>query len=279
MIPNDFEYYRPHFITEALQLYSNFYQQGKNSLYYGGGTEIITLGRFEEFFANSIIDIKEIPECNVIVRNQNYVIFGAALTLTRVSESNVFPLLSKTASRVADHTARNKITLGGNIAGEIPYREAVLPFLLADSIFVIAGMKGIRYVSIHSLFIERLRLNKGEFLLQVVTDIEYVGLPFYSVKKRKIEKIDYPVITLAALKKGNKIRMAFSGLCAFPFRSTAMETAINNNQLSVEDKIENTVLYIPAPVLDDIRGSRDYRLFVLRNILRDMLEHFEGGRF
>ncbi|WIK98800.1 FAD binding domain-containing protein (plasmid) [Bacillus bombysepticus] len=277
MIPSDFEYYRPHSITEALQLYSKLYQEEKNPLYYGGGTEIITLGRFGNLNTYSIIDIKEIPECNVLGRTPHHMVLGAALTLTRVSESNVFPLLSKTASRVADHTARNKITLGGNIAGEICYREAVLPFLLADSTFGIVGIKGMRYVSIHSLFIERLRLNKGEFLLQVLTDIEYIGLPFYSVKKRKLEKVDYPVITLAALKKGNEIRMAFSGLCAFPFRSTAMEIAINNNQMSVEDKIENTVLYIPAPVLDDIRGSRDYRLFVLRNILRDMLEHFEGG--
>lgn len=277
MIPSDFEYYRPHSITEALQLYSKLYQEEKNPIYYGGGTEIITLGRFGNLNTYSIIDIKEIPECNVLGRTPHHMVLGAALTLTRVSESNVFPLLSKTASRVADHTARNKITLGGNIAGEICYREAVLPFLLADSTFGIVGIKGMRYVSIHSLFIERLRLNKGEFLLQVLTDIEYIGLPFYSVKKRKLEKIDYPVITLAALKKGNEIRMAFSGLCAFPFRSTAMEIAINNNQMSVEDKIENTVLYIPAPVLDDIRGSRDYRLFVLRNILRDMLEHFEGG--
>ncbi|MED0903446.1 FAD binding domain-containing protein [Bacillus nitratireducens] len=277
MIPSDFEYYRPHSITEALQLYSKLYQEEKNPIYYGGGTEIITLGRFGNLNTYSVIDIKEIPECNVLGRTPHHMVLGAALTLTRVSESNVFPLLSKTASRVADHTARNKITLGGNIAGEICYREAVLPFLLADSTFGIVGIKGMRYVSIHSLFIERLRLNKGEFLLQVLTDIEYIGLPFYSVKKRKLEKIDYPLITLAALKKGNEIRMAFSGLCAFPFRSTAMEIAINNNQMSVEDKIENTVLYIPAPVLDDIRGSRDYRLFVLRNILRDMLEHFEGG--
>ncbi|PEE18485.1 xanthine dehydrogenase [Bacillus cereus] len=277
MIPSDFEYYRPHSITEALQLYSKLYQEEKNPIYYGGGTEIITFGRFGNLNTYSVIDIKEIPECNVLGRTPHHMVLGAALTLTRVSESNVFPLLSKTASRVADHTARNKITLGGNIAGEICYREAVLPFLLADSTFGIVGIKGMRYVSIHSLFIERLRLNKGEFLLQVLTDIEYIGLPFYSVKKRKLEKIDYPLITLAALKKGNEIRMAFSGLCAFPFRSTAMEIAINNNQMSVEDKIENTVLYIPAPVLDDIRGSRDYRLFVLRNILRDMLEHFEGG--
>jgi CO/xanthine dehydrogenase FAD-binding subunit len=278
MIPFDFEYYRPRSITEALQLYYKLYHEGKKPLYYGGGTEIITLGRFQEVFTKAVIDIKEIPECNVLGSRQNHLILGAALTLTRVSEANVFPLLSKTASRAADHTARNKITLGGNIAGKIPYREAVLPFLVADSTFMIAGMEGIRYVPIHQLFIEKLRLNEGEFLVQIMTDIEYVKLPFYSVKKRKLEKIDYPLITLAALKEGSRIRIAFSGLCAFPFRSSLMETEINNNQLSVEERIERTVLRVPAPVLDDIRGSREYRLFVLKNMLQDMLAKLEGGR-
>ncbi|MBH0334905.1 xanthine dehydrogenase, partial [Bacillus thuringiensis] len=133
MIPFDFEYYRPNSITEALQLYSKLYQEGKTPIYYNGGTEIITLGRLGNLSLKSVIDIKEIPECNVLGRYQRYVFLGSALTLTHVSDSNVFPLLSKTASRVADRTARNKITLGGNIAGEICYREAVLPFLLADS--------------------------------------------------------------------------------------------------------------------------------------------------
>lgn len=125
MIPFDFEYYRPNSITEALQLYSKLYQEGKTPIYYNGGTEIITLGRLGNLSLKSVIDIKEIPECNVLGRYQRYVVLGSALTLTHVSDSNVFPLLSKTASRVADRTARNKITLGGNIAGEICYREAV----------------------------------------------------------------------------------------------------------------------------------------------------------
>lgn len=46
-------------------------------------------------------------------------IFGAGVTLTELEDKNLFPLLSKSASEVADHTARNKITLGGNICGHI----------------------------------------------------------------------------------------------------------------------------------------------------------------
>ncbi|MBO9129431.1 FAD binding domain-containing protein [Bacillus sp. 165] len=277
MIPFDFEYYQPHSIREAVQLFYKLYREKKQPLYYGGGTEIITLGRNKQAFTKAVIDIKEIPECNVLGQHKNHLVLGTALTLTQVAEASVFPLLGKTAAKIADHTARNKITLGGNIVGEVPYREAVLPFLLTNSTLVVAGMEGVRYVPIHQMFIEKLRLNKGEFLVQMITDIEYVTLPYYTVKKRKLEKIDYPLVTMSALKKGNNIRMAFSGLCAFPFRSLYMEAEINNHSLRMEERIERTILQIPASVLDDLRGSKDYRLFVLKNMLLDMVTSFEGG--
>ena len=55
---------------------------------------------------------------------------------------------------MADHTARGKITLGGNICAQIFYREAVLPFLLADSEVIIAGPKGMKVAAINQVFDE-----------------------------------------------------------------------------------------------------------------------------
>jgi xanthine dehydrogenase molybdenum-binding subunit len=103
-------------------------------------------------------------------------------------------------------------------------------------------------------------------------------VPFFIEKKRKNEKIDYPLITLAALKTDRFIRAAFSGLCTFPFRSSAMEKELNNTNLTLKERIDRAVLLIPAPVLEDIRGSREYRLFVLRNTLFDALTNLEGVR-
>ncbi|WP_178076322.1 FAD binding domain-containing protein, partial [Pseudomonas sp. 2822-15] len=81
-----------------------------------------------------------------------------------------FPLLTKTSKDVADHTARTKITLGGNICGNIFYREVVLPFLLTDSQVIIAGPKGYRTESINHIFNQVLQLERGEFLVQIVTN-------------------------------------------------------------------------------------------------------------
>ncbi|GAA3334101.1 hypothetical protein GCM10020331_100740 [Ectobacillus funiculus] len=88
--------------------------------------------------------------------------------------------------------------------------------------------------------------------------------------------VDYPLITLAALRTDTSIRVAISGLCNFPFRSSSMEMELNNKSATLEDRIERAVRYIPAPVLEDIRGSREYRVFVLQNTLYDALTYLEG---
>ncbi|MFD0769904.1 FAD binding domain-containing protein [Bacillus sp. CGMCC 1.60114] len=276
MIPFDFEYYRPNSIQEAIQLFHQLDKEGKKPLYYGGGTEIITLGRSQRIRTKAVIDIKGIPECNVCEWKDDQLFLGATLTITSVQEAQVFPLLGETAGRAADRTARNQITIGGNVAGRIRYKEAVLPFLLADSTFVIAGIEGIRYVPAHQAFVEKLQLQKGEFLVQMITERRYVTAPYYSVKKRQLEKIDYPLVTVAAIKYGDEIRMACSGLCAFPFRSLIMEADLNNKHIPFEKRIERALTHIPAPVLDDIRGSCAYRTFVFQYVLHDMLIKLEG---
>ncbi|WP_129726358.1 MULTISPECIES: FAD binding domain-containing protein [Bacillaceae] len=278
MLHFNFDYYDPSTITEAVQLFVKLEEERKNPLYYGGGTELLTLGRLNQIFTKAVIDVKRIPECNVLDVKRNSVVVGAALTLTDLAESKVFPFLGETAAVIGDRTSRNQITFGGNLASDIIYREAVLPLLLTDSTFVIAGNEGVRHVPVQQIFKGRLHLNKGEFLVQVKTDVQYTTLPFFIVKKRKSERVDYPLLTLALLKTNTSIRLAVSGLCEFPFRSIAMEKEINNTDLPLEERIERALCCIPAPVIDDIRGSSEYRLFVLRNTLFDGLTYLEGVR-
>ena len=82
---------------------------------------------------------------------------------------------------------------------------------------------------------------------------------------------------MAALKIVEEIRVAVSGLCPFPFRSSEMEETLNNRLYSVEERVERALSMLPNPILDDIEGSADYRLFVLRHLLMDMLATLERG--
>jgi CO/xanthine dehydrogenase FAD-binding subunit len=276
VLPFDFDYYKPASLQEAVELFQRLNQENKQPMFFSGGTELITLGRINLAYTEAVIDIKDIPELQVIQVTDDRLILGSSLTLTMVEEAGVFPLLTKTASEVADHTARGKITLGGNICARIFYREAVLPFLLAESQVTLAGPGGIRVVPILEVFHEELQLKRGEFLLQLVTDKEFIGAPFISIKRRQQWETGYPLITIAGVRIKNEIRVAISGLCPFPFRSHEVEALLNNHELPVAERIRRALEIVPQPILNDVEGSKEYRLFVLNHLLLDVMASLGG---
>jgi CO/xanthine dehydrogenase FAD-binding subunit len=277
MIDFDFEYFKPKSIQEAVYLFDKLDQQGKSPVYYSGGTEILTFARLNYYQFGSVIDLKGIDARQAYGFQGDQLVIGACVTLNQLSEAPAFPLLAETASQVADHTTRNKITVGGNATGEIIYKEALLPFLLAESSLVIAGRQGIRTVLVTQLFDQTLQLNRGEILLQFLTDRARLHDPYFTVKKRKIDRIDYPLLTLAALKTEGQIRLALSGLLPYPIRYIPIEAILNNDSYDRETKIEQVITRLPGPVLNDWLGSSAYRVFVLKNTLEDMFDVFEKG--
>jgi CO/xanthine dehydrogenase FAD-binding subunit len=272
LIAFNFEYYKPDILQDAVKLFHELDRQGKQPVYYSGGTEIITFARRNSLFTKAVIDIKGIPECNVFGVKDNKLFIGAAITLTRISEANPFPLLSKVARGIADHTARNKITVGGNICGRITFREAVLPFLLSDSYAVVAGVNGLKSVPINQIFNKTLQLNRGEFLVYLITDKSYVNMPYIAEKRVRQGKTGYPLITATAIKSEGYIKAAFSGICGFPFRSSMVEEWLNNKNLPLNSRIDNAIKNFPCSIVDNVQGSADYREFILRNMLQDILK-------
>jgi CO/xanthine dehydrogenase FAD-binding subunit len=276
VISFDFDYYKPATAAEAVRLFRQAEAQGKEPLYYSGGTEIISLARLNLLHTGTVIDIKAIPECGVMQVRQDRLIFGAAVTLTAAAESGLFPLLGDTVRHLADFTNRNKITVGGNLCGKFYYREALLPFLLADSRLVIADASGSREVSVHQVLNGEPRLAKGDLLLQIVTDRRYTELPYVTLKKTKLERIDYPIVRIAGLRTKEGTRTAFSGVSAIPFRAPQVEAHLNDRSIPLERRVENAIRAWPVPILQDILASAPYRAFVLKNALVDAMTALEG---
>lgn len=276
MIPFDFEYYKPESVEEAAELYFELKSKNKKPMYYGGGTEIISMARAFNVYTEAVIDIKGIPECRVQELRNKKLTIGAAVTLTEIAEANIFPLLALTVQRIADHTVQDKITLGGNLAGTIIYRESVLPLLVSNSEVVIANSSGRRQVQLIDIFDKRINLNDEEFIVSILIDSKFLSLPYLHAKRTKSDKIDYPLITLAALKDENKINIAFSGVCSYPFRAQLMEDYLNNISIQKNTRINNVIDNIPDAILSDLAGSAEYRKFMLQRMLIEVLEKLEG---
>lgn len=279
MIPFDFEYYKPRSADEALRLYTELDARGKNPMYYGGGTEIISFSRQYQLCPGAVIDLKGIPENNVLQTEGDRVVIGSAVTLSRIQESDVFPLLSRCAGRVADHTIRNKITLGGNICARIPYREAVLALLVGDSEFLVRGPDGERTARAGDIFKEVLCLGKAEFLVQVRIPRDITEAPFISLKSTgngrvgyPQDRIGYPVVSAAGVKKDGRVRLALSGVRRFPFRSPAVEDVLNEPAFGLGERAEKAAEYLQDMIIGDLEASAVYRRFVLRKMITEIME-------
>ncbi|MBB5172282.1 FAD binding domain-containing protein [Texcoconibacillus texcoconensis] len=275
MIPFDFDYYKPSSVEEAVRLFESLRQQGKQPMYFSGGTEIITFGRLDYLYTNAVIDIKGISKCQMMTFKGENLYLGAAVSLSEIEEANLFPLLTKTSSEVADHTARTKVTLGGNICGKIFYREAVLPFLVSESEVVIASREGEETRPILDVFQKSLQLEEGECLVQLVTNKKMIEAANISIKRRRQWDTGYPVITVVGIKVDGQLRVAISGLCSFPFRAKEMEPFLNDTKRPLEERVSLAIRHVPAEVLHDSEASSDYRMFVLKNTLLDVFEGLE----
>lgn len=277
MIADNFIYCKPETKRDAVKAYKKLKNDCNKVLYYGGGSEIITMARAGSNVPNAVIDIKGIPECNVLELKNDVLIIGGAVSLNDISESKLFPLLGTTGARIADHTNQCRITLGGNMCGTIIYRETVLPLLLADAKISIYGPGGRRTLPLSEIFHERILLDQGEFLYQIKIKKVMTETPFIHVKRTANEKIDYPLVTVCATQYKGKLRMAFSGICSFPFRSTEIEVVINNSQISTGEKLKLIHNLLPEPPLTDYEGSGEYRIFVMNNIIENILERYHNN--
>jgi CO/xanthine dehydrogenase FAD-binding subunit len=85
------------------------------------------------------------------------------------------------------------------------------------------GSQGLRTVPFQSVFHGRMRLKPSEVVVQVHVPGWALKAPLFHVKHTTNEKIDYPLVTAAALWKDGNMRIAFSGLCSYPFRSAKIE--------------------------------------------------------
>lgn len=275
MIPVDFEYRRPESLREAHSLHMRRREDGGEPAYYGGGTEIITRARTGALAPSVVLDVKAIPDLRELRVRDGRLILGAGLTLKEIVERNPWPLLSLALSRIADHTVRTQITLGGNLAGTIPYREAVLPFLLVETTARLFGEGGDRWVPLGHVFSDGvLRLPPDDILVALSVPDAATRVPGLSVKKTRLDWVDYPLMTIVARpERGSPVpALAVSGLTAGPFRAGRVEEALRTmdpDELPLAD-------VLPGPVVDDIHGSAGYRAFVFRDTLRDILASLKG---
>lgn len=276
MISFDFDYYQAETAEEAVEKYLELVGNNKNVSYYNGGTEIVTYARKDKMNFDAVIDIKNIPECTVLEKNDQEITIGASITLNEMVEKNHFPLLSESSKVIADHTTRNQITIGGNITGRLPFKEALLPLLVTNAQVKTYSEKGFKIKPINEVFDKRMKLAKEEILIQIIIDNEKAALPYFQKRKVKQSDTDYPIMHIAAVKENDMLKLAISSLCAFPFRNQKIEKILNDTSMNRTEQINKTIENLPVPINSNYRGGEEYKEMIFKNSLNECLDKLGG---
>lgn len=274
MIAAEITYLRPATAEEAVDAWNRH----EGARYLAGGTEITASARRTAAYdLSAIIDLKRIPEVLRLETANGILHLGAALTLSDIAERGGFPLLSATLRGIADHTVRNRLTLGGNLAGMLPYREAALPMLLADAaVLTIAPGKNNAPAArkehkLREIFDKRLILAPGELVLSFSIPVATTQLPWSHHRKTRTGPVDYPLVTTAMVREKNMLRLVLAGAHPYPVRSDAVDVILSKEGLAGIPRVLSAFGLLRA----DSRASADYRIALLKNMLHASLEELK----
>ncbi len=127
------------------------------------------------------------------------------------------------------------------------------------------------------------QLEPEDLLVRVSINKHHTNLPFYSNKRTtdgKVaypqDRVGYPLISSAFVKDNGHIRAAFSGLCAFPFRSFELENVLCDRGAPLEERLDQIMGLLPGQIVNDMEGSGDYREFLFRNTVKEALGQLEA---
>lgn len=279
MIASDIVYLQAESVDEAIAAWHEYAQSGKRVRYFSGGTEIVTGARHRDD-VDVLIDVKRIPELRRIpadTGNGDTLFVGAAARLSDLADQRAVPLLAAAARGVADRTARNSITFGGNLCSVLPYRETALPLLLFDATLVLASLDGLRGVPARECFRRRLQLRPGE--LVVGAELPAVARETgYSARRTRDPRVDYPLVTLCMACLGGSVRFAVAGAYGYPVRSLEAEQVLAAAaREEPRARAERAVAAIEDRLWDDFRGSAAYRRELLLLVLAEGLSRLEDA--
>jgi carbon-monoxide dehydrogenase medium subunit len=167
MIPPGFEYYAPTTVNEATALLK---QHGAEAKILSGGMSLIPLMKLRLATPRCIIDINRIPNLAYIREADGFLKIGALTRESDLERSELvrskYPILSDTASMIADPLVRNMATVAGNLAHGDPANDDPATMLALGAQVVAAGPKGERKIPVSSFFtgILSTALNPDELL-------------------------------------------------------------------------------------------------------------------
>lgn len=277
------QYFASRKIEKALEILSKY---GEKIKIISGGTDLLVQYYDRLYEVNNWLDLKNILELKKIRINKNQMEIGATVTHSQLENSEdikkYFPILSQAATDIGSPQIRNRGTVGGNIVNASPAGDLLPPLMAYGAQFKLLSFQKETLISPQEFFVgpKQTIIKPDQLLTQVILPLPYEKTYGSWIKIGKRKALAIATITLALVVKmaeDNKtikeVRACLGSVAPTPIEIKEIRkkmigknfSQLDFNQLGqiVEDKI--------SPI-DDIRGTREYRKDVAKEIMINSLE-------
>jgi len=280
------QYFAPQKIEEALEILSKY---GKEIKIIAGGTDLLIQYYDRLYEINAWLDLKNIKELKEIKIHQNQMEIGAMVTHTQLEKSTeikkYFPVLGKAVADIGSPQTRNRGTIGGNIVNASPAGDLLAPLMAYNAKFRLLSTQREKIVPAEEFFIgpKKTLLEPAQLLTRIILPLPSERTYGCWIKIGKRKALIIATITLALvveMAEDNKavkdVRTCLGSVAPTPIEIKEIRkkmigknfSQLDFNQLGqiVEDKI--------SPI-DDIRGTKEYRKDVAKEIMINALEEID----
>lgn len=283
------QYFAPRKIEEALEILSKYEKEIK---VIAGGTDLLIQYYDRLYEVGSWLDLKNISELKKIRISKNQMEIGAMVSHTQLEKSEdikkFFPILGQAAADIGSPQIRNRGTVGGNIVNASPAGDLLAPLMAYDAQFKLLSIQKETLIPAEEFFIgpKKTILEPAQLLTRIILPLPSERTYGCWIKIGKRKALIIATITLALvveMAEDNKtvkdVRTCLGSVAPTPIEIKEIRkkmvgknfSQLDFNQLGqiVEDKI--------SPI-DDIRGTREYRKDVAKNIMIKALEEISSAR-
>jgi len=278
-----FQYEAPDSLTEVISLLG---RHGGKVRLLAGGTDLIDQMRVGRLRPELVVDIKKLPELNVLAMDATGMHIGAAVPCYRVQAAEEiqqhFPAIADSCNIIGGIQIQSRASLGGNVCNSGPAADSTPSLIALGAVCVIAGPQGTREVAVENFCTGPGKnvLQPGELLVEfrLPQPLPHSGSHYRRMIPRN--EMDIAVVGVGASLQldasGHVIqaaRVALGAVAPTPLLATAVNELLANQPLNDQtlERAAQAARQVVAPITD-MRGTKEYRIHVTGVLVRRVLQ-------
>lgn len=279
-----FEYVAAQTVPEAVAVLK---EKGQRARVLAGGTDIIVQVREAKRDVDWMVDIKAIPEVNVLSHDsQNGLRLGAAVPCHRIygteSICESFPGLIDATKIIGGTAIQGRAGVGGNLCNASPAADSIPPLIVLNATCVIAGPDGERELPAAAFCTGpgQTALEEGEMLVEIKIPQPPSNASSYYLRFIPRNEMDIAVVGAGAAvtldaAKGTIVsaRIALAAVAPTPLFAEEASALLAGRKISDEaiDEAAAAAQAIARPI-SDMRGTAEQRTHLVGVLTRRALK-------